>query len=161
MRRVLVLLASVLTLAAGGVAWMNPDPAPPEARVPTGFQHAYALHDCAPWDGPAITIYLTRMPWSGKLPRSHFRVAIWRGDLRDGQELRLDESEGNSPTGSASYCDGSGCRSLGARVRVVVSQFRRDRSIEGELFWPLGDTTGREFALPFHAEWRPHTPLCG
>lgn len=160
MRRALVLIAFVLTLAAGGATWLNGDPAPPEARVPTGFQHAYAMHDCAPWDGPAITIDLTEMPWSENLPLRRFRIAIWRGDLRDGQVLRLDESEGNSPTGAARYCDGGGCQPL-LGARVVVRQFRRDRSIEGELFWPLGDTTRREFALPFHAEWRKHTPLCG
>lgn len=159
MRRLLILLASVLTLAAGGVAWLTPDPAPPEARVPTGFQHAYAMHDCAPWDGPAIAIYLTERPWGVKLPRPHYRIAIWLGDLRDGQVLRLNESEGRNPTGAATYCDGRGCRPLDARV--VVRQFRPDRYIEGELFWPLGDTTRREFALPFHAEWRKHTSLCG
>lgn len=159
MRRLLILLASVLTLAAGGVAWLTPDPAPPEARVPTGFQHAYAMHDCAPWDGPAIAIYLTERPWGVKLPRPHYRIAIWLGDLRDGQVLRLNESEGRNPTGAATYCDGMGCRPLDARV--VIRQFRPDHSIEGELFWPLDDATGREFALPFRAEWRKHTPLCG
>ena len=159
MRRMLILLASVLTLAAGGVAWLNADAAPPGTRVPTGFQHAYAMHDCAPWDGPAVAIYLTERPWSVELPRPHYRIAVWRGSLRDGQVLRLDQREGNNPTGAASYCDGRGCRPLDARV--VVRQFRRDRHVEGEFFWKLGDGTGREVVLPFRAEWRKHTPLCG
>ena len=47
---------------------------------PAGLPFAFAVHDCAPWDGPAVTIYLTPTAGSGSTPLSwpHVRVSVWR-----------------------------------------------------------------------------------
>jgi hypothetical protein len=68
--RWMMLCAALSACATGG------DEPPP---VVEEWNHAVAMADCAPWDGPATTVYLTQVPYQAELARPFLRLTIHHG----------------------------------------------------------------------------------
>jgi hypothetical protein len=123
-----------------------------------GYPYAYAVPDCAPWDGPATTIYLTTSPTDSTdfsypqlrlsvyqghaaLPGNSF---VWPGDRQVGNGIRCVEE--------------SGCVAASSG-RITFGAAAPDGGIQGtaELRFPDGTSvTGA-----FHAIWREPRMFCG
>ncbi len=113
---------AMLALAACG---SSSEPEPPE-----GFPLAYAMDDCAPWDGPATSVFLTSRPLGGDdSPSPPFvRISIYlpRGDVV-GHSFAL--SAESASTGAVSRCE-----SEASCVQAVSALVRfRDASPEEPL----------------------------
>ena len=87
----LFIVASVAALGVAGAreADRGAQPAPdrtdvaaPAVRMgpPNEYSYAFATPDCAPWDGPAVVLYLLDSKSDTVPPTArHVRVAIWKG----------------------------------------------------------------------------------
>ena len=135
---------------------------------PTGFEHAYAAPDCAPWDGYAVSLVLRR----SELAPSE--TAIESGD---DEQLRLGiyprDSRAQNPTGlkrgtvswpaepqvaGGTLCASGRCAELPRGIITI-----RDVDVNGRLTGSVDLTLPGRRAVrgTFQAEWRQRTRLCG
>lgn len=90
-----IMLCSALTACATGG-----EMSPPAAEE---WSHAVAMADCAPWDGPATTVYLTQVPYSDSLPSPSLRLALYHG-IDEVAGRRWSVGLDNDRDGLPSYC---------------------------------------------------------
>jgi hypothetical protein len=157
MKRATLLLPGLLcALACGTGEGLKPFPA-----HPGDYPYAYASRSCAPWDGPAVIIYLTREPLDSTgvpSPQSSFvSVAIWRSrtDL-PGASFSWPTSE---QIGTVLLCPGTGTCEQPASARVRFRAGSSPDSVDGwaDLQFPSGTTVrGR-----FRAVWGGQPVFCG
>jgi hypothetical protein len=151
MRRLVILALPALLACRGSDGEL--------AELPEPFLHATAMQDCAPWDGPAVSILLTAEPLdSGLTPKApYLRLAVWKdlGALQDAVFIWPSEEQ----VGSASYCaEENSCEA----ALTGLIQFRKlgaDSSLAGE--FELTFANEEPFSGGFLARWLPHTMLCG
>jgi hypothetical protein len=93
-----------------------------ESAPPEGLEIAWFLDDCAPWDGPAVSLYLARRVGDGPFQPGfpHLHVALYEPAtrLRGRGRIRL-EVPGN--VGHAQYCESAEDCSAGTHVRIEFS----------------------------------------
>jgi len=63
-----------------GSAWLSSKPITAQAPVGKGnYSYAVVRNGCAPWDGPAIAIYLTKLQvTSSEIPLPSIAINLWR-----------------------------------------------------------------------------------
>lgn len=163
----LLLLAGVML--AGCVQAEKP------SRPMSGFQHAFAHSDCAPWDGSAWRIVLQNKPVVLPVPKPkpdwqhqtlppvaypHYEISLYTNQLEIGHWLEFPEyGEMKEGGGVITYCPAANqCKSQPGRVKITGFT---EQAISGELRLHLNDKTGREQVLPFSAPRVPFMALCG
>lgn len=68
-----------LAALAGLMACQGAGGRPPADRLPEGYSHSYAMRSCAPWDGPAVAVYLTSSPAdSTSIPTPYLGLSVYR-----------------------------------------------------------------------------------
>lgn len=126
-------------------------------ELPSPYRYAYAMSDCAPWDGPAVTIFLTADPATpDTVPYPQLRISIWRtGQVLPGNTFSWP---GKEQVGAASRCDRENNCTPAAAGRVTFKAFQSDSALAGSfaLRFPEGATTGG-----FRARWRGQRAFCG
>ncbi len=126
----------------------------------TNFSAAYAFQDCAPWDGVAVSVYLTNAPFdsvSNEVRPPFLHLAIWR----DAQRLPQTTITwpGEESAGAASVCSSTTECEAVPSGRVSVSGLASDSTMSGDYELRLADSTtmrGR-----FRARWIERRMLCG
>ncbi|MEZ4588004.1 MAG: hypothetical protein R2909_16625 [Gemmatimonadales bacterium] len=135
-------------------------PAPdelPDSPVP-GFSMVQAGRDCAPWDGPAVTLTFSGQashPDSIRPPYLH--LSLWKplSELA-GRTWRWP---GDEQVGGASLCvEGEDCHGATAGV-VRLDRVGSDSVLTGRLRLEFGARP--EVAGSFRATWRSRVMLCG
>lgn len=125
---------------------------------PDGYPYAYAVADCAPWDGPAVTIYLTaRAADSTEFSWPQLRISVWRGvaDL-PGKSFTWP---GEQQIGAAVRCaDPDACESATA-ARVTFLSSPDDTTLIGTAELTFAGATSVRGG--FRAPWRRTRVMCG
>ena len=148
-----VLVGGSLALGCGESSGLAPLPTPPE-----GFEFAFAAPDCAPWDGPAISILLT-----GSLADSvdgasrQLRVAVYkRSDSVAGHRFLWPadpEVAGGTRCRDAESCEAASSGEIDFRPTGT------DTLLEGTVLLRFAETDSVYGG--FRAEWRPRRVMCG
>ena len=156
---------AILTSVAVGCA---DEPPPIEDTMP-GYPYAYAMTDCAPWDGIATSIYLSAGPLEravlpgSEVPRPHVWISVYTAapDLT-GATITID----NERQASAALCPADGACVTASRGRIRIRETSADRSLVGdfelEFFAPseLADAIST-LRGGFRAAWHERSILCG
>ncbi len=149
----------VACLAAAAFVACDPDPsATPSTRPLTEFPHATATPDCAPWDGAAVTILLTRNADTTEPVAAPFvRVTLYESEDRlVGRTIRWPADR---DVGGASWCDADDT-CVGATAGVVsVDALDGDSVLPGRLRLTFPDRAPLDGA--FRAIRRPRLAMCG
>ena len=127
----------------------------------TGFPLAYLQDDCAPWDGPALTLVLSQHEIDSRMDVSYpsLRITSWRppSSLSGASFSWAGDTQSD---GYAALCDSA--ESCVAATRVSVS-FDRDQGsgevATGSVRVELED--GGVIAGPFAARRLGNPVLCG
>lgn len=132
----------------------------PEPGGDRPYAYAYAFPDCAPWDGAAVSIYLTNAVYDTKgqeVTPPFLHLAVWRDAQRQSETTITWPSE--ESVGAASICSsGTECEAIPSG-RVSVSGLANDSTMSGAYELRLADSTtmrGR-----FRARWIERRMLCG
>lgn len=136
--------------------------ATPPADLPdrpiAGFDRAEARMDCAPWDGPAVTVTLSAAstdPDSVVAPYLH--VSLWKPlDALAGRTWRWPQ-EGEQ-IGGASYCATEAECQAATKGVVWLDRIGSDSLVSGRLRLSFD---GSAVAGSFRAAWRPRVAMCG
>jgi hypothetical protein len=154
MRFPTLFLIAILACQLGGPARQLPG-------APAGLPHAYAHRTCAPWDGPAVAVYLTPVPLDTNVQfppaMTYVQITIWRGlDRLPGTTLSWPTTE---QIGSVNRCSGQrGCeQATRANVRFRSADSAGMLDGEVEATFPGGATTRGGF----RARWRDERVFCG
>lgn len=157
MRDARVALALCLTAACGGTALEDPDP-------PVGFEAAWTVDGCAPWDGPATTVFLASAMPETITTRSPSYPHLWislyypRSEL-PGRTLEWSPNEQN--VGGAMRCVADGECETATEARVRVHRMTPgDGRLSGEISLVFPD--GSVVEGGFRAELAEQPPfVCG
>ena len=147
----LVLLALLLPGCSGPPDQLFPVPA-------RGYPYAFATPDCAPWDGPAVTVYLLSAPGDSLPPPApYFQVSLFAG-LADVAPLTLSWPD-DARKGSLLHCTAAGSCTPMPSGRVRVAEVSGDSALwlEVRLHTGAGDT----IQGGYRATWRPRRIGCG
>jgi hypothetical protein len=147
-------LVAVAGAAVLGACGSDPAPAP---HPPVGFDFAYALPDCAPWDGRAVRIVLTSVATDDpESARPQLRAVIYPRETElTGKTYRWPASP-DEATGAR--CDAESCDEARAgEVRVTAE--RPDSVLEGTVI--LQFANAETVSGSFRAFWRPRAVFCG
>jgi hypothetical protein len=147
--------AATLALAACA-CWVAVAAPPPDS---TQFPYAGFQASCAPWDGPAIVIAISRSPVEcGEHRVYELNVSLWK-DLppHAGQTISLGSA---SNKGHASYCAGAGKQcEIAATGTVQFELFKSGKLAQGTYdftFPKAGRLKGG-----FRAQWCASRVFCG
>jgi hypothetical protein len=145
-------------LIAAALAACRGQASAPPATPPPGYPYAYAVADCAPWDGAAVTLYLTaRAADSTDFPWPQLRISVWRGVATlSGQTFSWPADQ---QVGSAARCTGPDSCQLASAARITFAPAPNDTSLAGftELTFPGGEM----LRGGFRAAWRRTRVMCG
>lgn len=145
---------ALLLLAGCGEVVPQEVPDPPD-----GLAVAWAFDDCAPWDGPATTIYLAGET-APSVDRADSYPHVWVSLYRPSVELpgrTFEWDSDDKDTGGAMLClqEGECIAATRAKVRLLDPG---DGSIVGTLELTFPD---RHIAGGFSATWRTREFVCG
>jgi hypothetical protein len=143
----------------GSTLRASPPPAAVDADT-VSLDSAYAVHSCAPNDGPAVTLYLggrvVGSPTPQRIEHAQIIISIWQGwSTLAGRTFVLENYHGG---GGASYCaGGSSTCDRPESARVSFDQVSDER-LTGRV-----DITahGYHIARQFRARHVPIFMLCG
>ena len=140
------------TLAACATGGEGPPPVVEE------WDHAVAMADCAPWDGPATTVYLTKVPYSDEMPTPYLRLALYHG-INEVAGQRWAVGAGHEQDGLPSLCPAAGA-CVNARSGWIAFE---DRTAEAPLegSYDLTFENGQRLAGSFVAPVLERLALCG
>ena len=155
------LVASLLVACGGGGGSGGGGPDPDIPATPPGLEVAWTVDGCAPWDGPATSIFLAHEPpTAAGQPAGH--PHLWLSLYRARSELsgRAYEWTSEADVGGARWCPEADRCSSATEVRVA---FRRQPSDSADLVGEFtavfqGDTVAGGFRAPLH---RGQRALCG
>ena len=132
-------------------------PVLPSEPLP-GFPTAQAGPDCAPWDGPAVTLIFTAAGTpTDSIRAPYLRVSLWKdlGQLAGHTwEWPRDEQ-----AGAASLCRTQEACEAATTGVVRLERVGADSLITGRL--RLGFADQPPLAGRFAAVWRPRAAICG
>lgn len=126
---------------------------------PAGYPNAYAMSDCAPWDGPATTIYLSSneaepdgLPGSEIAPPLVWVSVYQPRDALPGEGFDIDQGSiaGAMRCPSEGFCEPA----AGGRIRFGPPATR----MAGDL---VLDFHGDTISGGFDAAWVDRRVLCG
>jgi hypothetical protein len=125
---------------------------------PNGYSEAMAMPDCAPWDGPAVLLYLLDSTSDAVPPvNRHVRVEIWKGQAELAHHTFRWPA--NPAPGAAAQCSSDGSCEAAIEGRVAFGAVDPDRSVAGEL--DLRFASGNSVRQAFKARWQPRRIGCG
>ncbi len=130
------------------------------ASPPEGYPVAWAHNSCAPWDGPAVVLYLGQTlpsdPLSPTYP--HLQVSIYsRPTELPGQRFHWEGSAPNE--GSARRCVSEYQCLVADAVAVEFGNFQDPAAYAGSVDVTMPD--GSSVAGGFSATKLTYQPLCG
>jgi len=128
------------------------------AAEPAPYSYAFAMPDCAPWDGPAVVLYLLDSNSDNVPPATpHVRVTIWKG----APELahRTFRWPANPQPGAAAQCSSADSCEAVIEGQITFGAVDPNRFVEGELNLRFG--SGERVRKAFKAAWRPRRIGCG
>jgi len=147
--------AAVLGLALASLACTSTAP------TDTGFPLAYFHGDCAPWDGPALTIVLTRSEMTEAFDASYpfARISLYSPPPRlEGSTVRWSGSAQSD--GYATACESEDACTNAESVRITFDRVQEDpQRLAGDLRLDLED--GRRIEGRFEARRIAFQALCG
>lgn len=124
----------------------------------SAYPYALIQASCAPWDGGAIEVTLTKEP--AKCDRTdgpYLAIGVWKGlPIHAGQEVNFDS---RSSTGFASQCAESGKCERAESGKIVFEKFESGKGASGhyELFFKNRKT----LIGNFEAKWCEKRVICG
>ncbi len=122
------------------------------------WPHALVMHSCAPWDGPAIGIYLTKEPAScGKTVAPYLSIYIWRGLRTTGPKTIVFKETGDN--GGASRCMKANECERATSGRVSFVKFDENGNVQGTYEFRFKDGSVEQGS--FKAEWCHERVICG
>lgn len=151
-----------LLAAAALAACQGPGSSPSVPAPPEGFSFATAAPDCAPWDGPAVTILLSNHPGSDtagitESARPLLRVVLYpRGSGVAGQKFHWP-ADPEMAIGQRCPAEGECEGATDGEVSLLPSP--ADSALEGSLRLHFSD--GTTISGGFHATWHPRRMMCG
>jgi hypothetical protein len=128
------------------------------AAGPAPYSYAFAMPDCAPWDGPAVVLYLLDSDSDALPPATrHVRVTIWKGAA----ELAHHTFHwpANPQPGAAAQCSSAGSCEAVVEGQIAFGAVAPNSFVEGELDLRFGN--GERVRRAFKAAWRARRVLCG
>jgi hypothetical protein len=144
--------SAVLALAAWIVM-----AAPPSSDA---SPHSYAVvrPSCAPWDGAAIEVTLTKEPAQcDRTDGPYLAIGVWKGfPLHDGQAVLFNSG---SNAGFASQCAKAGDCERAESGRIVFEKFQPSSGASGH--YELHFKGGRTLIGDFDAKWCNDRVVCG
>jgi len=145
-------------IATAALLGCRSDEEGPPIPVAPGYEAARGFRDCAPWDGPAITIYLAETPaTSDDVPFPHVRLSLYGADgTLSGATLSWRDDEPNR--GSAAHCTGPGACRTPSEARVRLGALGNG-VVPGDVVLRFVD--GSEFRTRFLAELDTTPTFCG
>jgi hypothetical protein len=150
-------LLLLLAFPATGCRWVVESQLP--AYPPEGLEVAWWHSDCAPWDGPAVSIYLGHaVPEEALAPTyPHLRISIFDTPTSlPGESYHWDEA-GN--TGDVQFCSAEGTCQGATAVTVEFDDQGEGGTYRGRVGARLADGSYR--AGSFEAAPLKFTALCG
>lgn len=122
-----------------------------------GYPFAQATRDCAPFDGPAVTVVLRPSADSLEAAGPQLRVSIWLSPENvAGATFR---SSDDPVRGYAQECRGNWECDAIPEWRVHFARFGSDSTLEGTL--ELGRADGSIRQGTFRAAWQSRQVFCG
>lgn len=127
------------------------------------YKYAYAMSDCAPWDGAAVRFFLVDKAVENadatKIARPYLSIAIYKNVSElSGKTFNIGLGQGVN-IGTASLCPEQGNCPLIKSGIVIIKKVLADQSIEGE--YQLEFEGNIKKIGSFHASWLKYTALCG
>ena len=144
-----------LTLLAV-LCWLAPaceTEEPPQPPV-----YASLRRSCAPFDGPAVTLYLSDHPIDGAVPAPPYdMISVYRGlDAVFGQSILVESSQ----VGSAAKClSGSECRPYIGGAVIKFGALRSDSTIA--VSYRIFLSAENELSGSVYPKLDPAPALCG
>ena len=127
-------------------------------RVGQSFSHTLISHSCAPWDGPALALYLTSTPAScGKVEGPYLSIYIWRDLPANGPKTIVFKEGGDN--GGASRCMKANECERATSGRVSFSKFGENGEVRGTYEFHFKDGSVEQGS--FNAEWCHERIICG
>lgn len=122
------------------------------------FLHALIRNSCAPWDGPAIELTLTKeRAQCNRTDGPFLALGVWRGlPIHAGQEVKFGSG---SNDGFASQCTKVGECERAESGTIVFDKFERGSTVSGH--YELHFKGGRTLTGSFDAEWCHERVVCG
>ena len=131
---------------------------PPGIVAPKAYSYAFAMPDCAPWDGPAVVMYLLDSHSNAVPPATrHIRVAIWKGPAELAHHTFRWPA--NAQSGAAAQCSSADSCKAAIDGHVAFGTVDLKGSVEGEL--DLRFANGDRVRQAFNAAWQPRRIGCG
>jgi hypothetical protein len=128
---------------------------------PDDYTLAFYHHDCAPWDGPAISIYLVQHAMTAPYvaPTPHLRVSLYAGlPVLVGRTVEWSGTQSND--GYAARCPTEGPCEPAATASVRIRSWDAGQGrLSGSL--ELGFADGFPEAGGFEAVRLDFEPICG
>ena len=122
------------------------------------YPYALIQASCAPWDGAAIEVTLTKDP--GKCDRTdgpYLAIGVWKGlPIHSGQEVNFDSS---SSVGFASQCAKAGDCERAESGKIVFDKFEQGEGASGH--YELLFKGGKTLTGSFDAKWCDKRVICG
>lgn len=125
---------------------------------PSGYPLAFVMHECAPWDGPALAIVLTAHALDS-LDAAHplARVVIYpRGESMTGHTYRWPS---DPEMAAGNRCASKDSCEMATAGQVTLGTVRPDTAVDGQVL--LRFASGEEIAGGFRAVWLPRRVMCG
>ncbi len=145
----------MLVLAAALAACATTAGTTPEVR----WARAYAVADCAPWDGAAASIFLTDAPEGAPAGHPSLRLTVYH-DLQSVAGARWEVGPSEPDAAQAVLCEQEGEACILATEGWVDFERRRgNEPLRGQYEVKLPD--GRRLAGSFSAPVRESRALCG
>jgi len=143
---------SILSLSA----WLVLAAIPSSADSP--FSYALIRPSCAPWDGAAIEVTLTKEPAQcTRTDGPYLAIGVWKGlPLHDGQEVLFSSG---SNAGFASQCAKAGDCERAESGKIVFEKFQPGSGASGH--YELHFKGGRTLIGNFDAKWCNDRVVCG
>ncbi len=155
--RLALAIVTVLTTAPVGGCGTSADLGPLRAS-PERLPHAVAVRDCAPWDGPAVTIYLSAASAdSTPPPPPHLQLSLWRSATE--LERNTFAWPAETQEAAATWCETDDACRAAPTGRVRIRRVWPDSLIEGEFDLQFD---GRiSVGGGFRAVWLETRIMCG
>jgi len=143
-------LVSLVACQRAGDRW-------PGDRLPEGYSYSYAMRDCAPWDGPAVTVFLTATPAdSTSVPTPFLGLSTYRSPTEvEGRRFEWPAKE--------QVAGAYRCRAEGDCEASRLGYIRFDRSLlDGTLIGGfVAQFPHDTVAGGFKATWVARRVMCG
>jgi hypothetical protein len=143
-------------LAVASTACANDDPAP---AGPLPYGHAYVQRVCAPWDGPAVALYLADHPAEAAIvPPPVAVVTLYQSAARIvGRRIRVTPD--TDQDGVALWCLAETHCDMLPEGAIRFERLDEEQPAQGTV--ELRHADGRVEAGRFEAEWLAPADLCG